>query len=142
MLFRSVLEVLNTHGNSLSINLLGVTLSDRPSVFMSLLARIQELRGKTGRPHWIIIDEAHHLLPSTLDSASLTIPKELSSLGLITVHPENVARAILSSVNGIIAIGPNPATVIGQFGGGSGKDLPRTTLPAPPYVPGDRKSVV
>src|SRR5439155_5068618 len=108
-----------------------------PSTFMSLLARIQELRGKTGRPHWIIIDEAHHLLPSTLDSASLTIPKELSSLGLITVHPENVARPVLSSINGIIAIGPNPASVIGQFGSGAGKDLPHATLPSPPFVPGE-----
>jgi HAD superfamily hydrolase (TIGR01484 family) len=128
-----VLEVLNTRGQSLGINMLGVTLSDRPAFFMSLLARIQELRGRTGRPHWILIDEAHHLLPSTLDSASLTIPKDLSSAALVTVHPENVAREVLSSVNGIVAIGPDPARVIGQFKAGAGKDLPQTALPEPPY---------
>ena len=132
-----VLEVLNTRGQSLGINMLGVTLSDRPAFFMSLLARIQELRGRTGRPHWIIIDEAHHLLPSTLDSASLTIPKDLSSATLVTVHPENVAREVLSAVNGIIAIGPDPARVIRQFKAGAGKDLPQTALPEPPYESGD-----
>src|SRR2546423_1643854 len=132
-----VLEVLNTRGQSLGINLLGVTLSDRPAAFMSLLARIQELRGRTGRPHWIIIDEAHHLLPSTLDSASLTIPKDLSSAALVTVHTENVAREILSAVNGIIAIGPDPARVIRQFKAGAAKDLPQTALPEPPYESGD-----
>jgi len=102
-------------------------------MFMSILARIQELRAKTGRPHWIIVDEAHHLLPASLDSASLTIPKELSSFALVTVHPDQVARAILSSINGIIAIGPQPGEVIDQFSAGSGKDLHRTKLPdAPP----------
>src|SRR5258708_4180564 len=67
-----VLEVLNTLEHSLSINLLGVPLADRPSMFMSLLSRVQELRATTGRPHWIIIDEAHHLLPATLHSPNLT----------------------------------------------------------------------
>ena len=132
-----ILEVLNSHEHSLGINLLGVPLADRPAMFMSILARIQELRAKTGRPHWIIVDEAHHLLPATLDSASLTIPKELSSFALVTVHPDQVARAILSSINGIIAIGPQPGEVIAQFSAGSGKDLQRTTLPDAPGESGE-----
>ena len=132
-----ILEVLNTRHHSLSINLLGVPLADRPSMFMSLLSRIQELRAKTGRPHWIVIDEAHHLLPSTLDSASLTIPKELTGFALVTVHPDQVARAILSSINGIIAIGPEPAKVIEQFSAGLGTKLPRPTLPSAPRQSGE-----
>src|SRR6202022_2266781 len=132
-----VLEVLNTLEHSLSINLLGVPLADRPSMFMSLLSRVQELRAKTGRPHWIVIDEAHLLLPSTLDSASLTIPKELTGFARFTVHPDQVARAILSSINGIIAIGPEPAKVIEQFSAGLGTKLPRPTLPPAPRQSGE-----
>lgn len=132
-----VLEVLNTKHDSLSLNLLGVPLADRPTLFMSLLSRIQELRAKTGRPHWIVIDEAHHLLPSTLDSASLTIPKELSSFALVTVHPDRVARPMLSPINGIIAIGPDPAAVIAQYRAGAAKDLPGTDLPAAPREAGE-----
>jgi len=132
-----VLEVLNAMEYSVSVNLLGVPLADRPSAFMSFLARIQELRAKTGRPHWIIIDEAHHLLPATLDSASLTIPKELTSFALVTVHPDQVARAILTSTNGLIAVGPNPATVIEQFSAGAGKELRPQALPDPPREAGE-----
>jgi HAD superfamily hydrolase (TIGR01484 family) len=131
-----VLEVLNTE-HSLSINLLGVPLADRPSFFMSLLSRVQELRAKTGRPHWIIIDEAHHLLPATLDSASLTVPKELSSFALITVHLDQVARAILSSINGLIAIGSKPDDVIEQFNSGAGKHLRTDSLPEAPQESGE-----
>ena len=132
-----VLEVLNTLEHSLSINLLGVPLADRPSMFMSLLSRVQELRATTGRPHWIIIDEAHHLLPATLDSATLTIPKELSTFALVTVHPDQVARAILSSTNGLIAIGSNPASVIAQFNSGAGQNLRPSSLPEPPREAGE-----
>jgi HAD superfamily hydrolase (TIGR01484 family) len=132
-----ILEVLNAMEYSLSVNLLGVPLADRPSMFMSLLSRIQELRAKTGRPHWLIIDEAHHLLPAALDSASLTIPKELTTFALVTVHPDQVARAILSSTNGLLAIGPNPASVIAQFRAGAGKDLRPNSLPDPPREAGE-----
>jgi HAD superfamily hydrolase (TIGR01484 family) len=131
------LEVLNTKDHSLSLNLLGVPLADRPALFMSLLPRIQELRAKTGRPHWMVIDEAHHLLPSTLDTASLTIPKELSTFALVTVHPDRVARPMLSAINGIVAIGPDPAAVIAQYRAGAGKELPQTELPAPPRETGE-----
>src|SRR6267154_3066999 len=133
----AIVEVLNSRVHSLGINLLGVSLADRPAMFMSMLSRIQELRAKTGRPHWIIVDEAHHLLPASLDSAGLTIPKELSSFALVTVHPDQVARPILSSINGIIAIGPQPGEVIAQFGAGAGKDLHRTALPDAPQESGE-----
>ena len=132
-----ILEVLNTREQSMSVNLLGVPVADRPAIFLSLLSRIQELRAQTGRPHWLIIDEAHHLLPASLDSASLAIPKELSSFVLVTVHPDKVTRAIMSSINGVIAIGPDPAAVISQFSAGAGKDLPPVVLPAPSSEPGE-----
>lgn len=132
-----ILEVLNTPEHSLSINLLGVPIADRPSLFLSLLSRIQQLRAQTGRPHWLIIDEAHHLLPSAMGSANLATPKELSSFALVTVHPDKVARAIMSSMNVLIAIGPDPASVIAQFSAGAGKDWPRTSLPDPPRESGE-----
>jgi HAD superfamily hydrolase (TIGR01484 family) len=118
-----ILEVLSTPDQSVSINLLGVPMSDRPSFFQGLLARIQELRSRTGRPHWIIVDEVHHLLPVALDSAGLTVPKDLETFGLVTVHPDHVSRAILSSVNGIIAVGPDPQNVISQFNAGADAKL-------------------
>jgi HAD superfamily hydrolase (TIGR01484 family) len=121
--FSEVFEVLNTQSHSVSVNLLGAQLADRPSFFQGLLSRIQELRSKTGRPHWIILDEAHHLLPAALDSAKLSIPKELASLALVTVHPDHVSQAILTSINGIVAVGPQPKSVVAQFSSSAGIDL-------------------
>ena len=120
-----ILEVLKTAGTSISINLLGVPLADRPNYFVGLLPRLQELRARTGRPHWIVIDEAHHLLPAELDSATLSIPTSLGSFALITVHPKSVSRALLDAINCVIAIGPEPGAVIQEVNEGAGKNWSR-----------------
>jgi hydroxymethylpyrimidine pyrophosphatase-like HAD family hydrolase len=129
-----ILEVLKTAGSSISINLLGVPVADRPNYFVRLLPRLQELRARTGRPHWIVIDEAHHLLPSELDSASLSIPTSLGSFALITVHPRSVSRALLSAINCVIAIGPEPGAVIQEVNEGADKNwpVPEPTAPGQP----------
>jgi hypothetical protein len=58
-----VLDVLSKPFEDAVVNLTGVALNERPAFFAMLLPRIQELRATTGRPHWIVIDESHHVLP-------------------------------------------------------------------------------
>lgn len=87
------------------INLVGLPLSDRPSFFVTLLPRLQELRAQTGRPHFIIVDKAHHVLPATGEPASLTLPRALAGMIYITVEPKSIARAVLSSINTVITLG-------------------------------------
>ena len=72
------------------VNLLGLPLADRPAFFEKLLPRL-ELR-RTGRPHWLVIDEAHHLLPEPTGGEQTPSPPT-GGLLLITVHPDQVARA-------------------------------------------------
>ncbi len=126
-----VLEVLKRPETSISINLLGVPTADRPSHFMGLLPRIQELRAKTGRPHWLVIDEAHHLLHADLNTASLPIPKDLGSVALVTVHPDEVSRTVMQLMNGLLLIGSEPSAVVRQFNRGAGKKLSASFRKAP-----------
>jgi HAD superfamily hydrolase (TIGR01484 family) len=110
-----VLELLGSPRLNAVVNLLGIALEHRPAFFMELLPRLQELRARTGRPHWVIVDEAHHLLPSSWIPANLTVPQQLQGMLLITVHPESVAPAILSSVNLVLAVGESPEKTIRDF---------------------------
>ena len=103
-----VLDVLAKPGQSVVVNLLGITLERRPAFFHGLLPQLQKLRTGTGRPHWIIVDEAHHLLPAALDAASLTLPRELDGILFITVHPEQMAAQALSAIDLVIAVGESP----------------------------------
>jgi HAD superfamily hydrolase (TIGR01484 family) len=130
-----VFEALSNPSKSLSINLLGVPLADRPSFFQSLLAHVQELRFKTGHPHWIVIDEAHHLLPAERGAGGAAIPKDLKNFVLVTVHPDLVAPAILSSVEGMIVVGKETQPVVDQFNKGAGTNYrmdPSMNKPAEP----------
>jgi HAD superfamily hydrolase (TIGR01484 family) len=109
------LQILAHPDENVVVNLLGVRLEDRPGFFAGLLPRLQEMRVKTGRPHWIVVDEAHHLLPRDWKPAPETLPKQFGEMLLITVHPDWVAPDVLSSVNTIIAIGADPRSTIAAY---------------------------
>src|SRR5215216_5378771 len=107
------------------INLLGVAIDHRPAFFKELLPALLKLRLQTGRPHWIVIDETHHLLPSDWAPTPATLPQELYGLMLITVHPDKVAPAILGATGIIIAIGDAPDQTIRAFSKTIGQKPPK-----------------
>lgn len=123
-----IFQILQNPKSSLIVNLLGLPLADRPLFFAALFPKLQELRAKTGRPHWIILDEAHHLLPRERGQAIGVIPQQLTGLILITVHVESVLEAALKSMTGIIAVGASPEDTIRQFSNAVG-------VPPPVYSP-------
>ena len=53
---------------SVVVNLLAIDPQERPRFLAKFLPEIAKLRSKTGRPHWIVLDEAHHCLPAEWDS--------------------------------------------------------------------------
>jgi hydroxymethylpyrimidine pyrophosphatase-like HAD family hydrolase len=132
-----VLAVLRDPDVHVNVNLLGVALLDRPSYFANLLPHLQSMRMRTGRPHWLVIDEAHHLLPPTWDPAARGLPKQLGETVLITVHPDHLAPSVLSFVDVIVAVGPHPNQTLQEF-------TQTTGLPSLELVPAgeDRADVV
>ena len=125
-----VLSILEDPKISLNINLLGVQLADRPEFFGQLFPSLRTLRTRTGRPHWMVLDEAHHLLPEDWGHLSALLPQKLGETVLVTVHPEHLSRTILSLVDAVIAVGPSPQRTLSQFSDASGQTLawPRTLL--------------
>ncbi|HMB04798.1 MAG TPA: HAD-IIB family hydrolase [Isosphaeraceae bacterium] len=118
------IDILSLPRQNAAINLLGLTLEHRPALFATLLSRLQELRLRTGRPHWIVVDEAHHLLPTTWDPGTLTLPQELQGMLLVTVHPESVSTAVLKSVDVLFAIGERVDQTIASLARAAGQDPP------------------
>ena len=97
------------------VNMIGMSLADRPPFFLSLLPRLREMKGRTGRPHWLLVDEAHHLLPASWEPGSLAFPPDLRRTLFITVHPEHVATAVLASIGTVLAVGDAPEQTIAEF---------------------------
>jgi HAD superfamily hydrolase (TIGR01484 family) len=120
-------NILEQPNQNLIINLLGVGLHDRPQFFAELLPVLLELRSCTGRPHWIIVDEAHHLMPTSLNTASFMLPQQLDGLMMITVHPDHIAPAALSLVNTLLTVGQAPENNIKLFCETVGDKTPELT---------------
>jgi HAD superfamily hydrolase (TIGR01484 family) len=132
---QEVLEVLEKPGHSVVANLLGLALHDRPAFFASFLSRLLELRARTGRPHWVLVDEAHHLLPDGFDVGALGLPLPAHGMQLLTVHPESVSQHVLALVGTAIAIGSSPRETLVGFARAAGV-APGDVDPAP-LPPGD-----
>jgi hypothetical protein len=88
------------------------------------------LRAQTGRPHWLLIDEAHHLLPAGRDELSGVLPKSLPGVILITVHPEAVAVEALRAVDTVVALGSKAGEVVATYCKAIGAPVP-PVLPQP-----------
>jgi hydroxymethylpyrimidine pyrophosphatase-like HAD family hydrolase len=126
-----VLTALARPEPNLVVNLLGVGLDDRPAFFAALFPRLQEMRAHTGRPHWILIDETHHLLPADGGPPGVAQHGELESLMLITVHPDHVSRDVLSAVDLIVVTGQEPGQTLATFArtlGAPAPEAPRREL--------------
>jgi HAD superfamily hydrolase (TIGR01484 family) len=125
-----VLQVLAHPGQSAIVNLLGVKLQDRPAFFASLVPRLVELRLKTGRPHWLIVDEAHHMLPIQREPDQLGLPNDFQGVMLVTVHVDRLAPAALKPATTILAVGHRPDRTLRSVAKAIGEDPPS-------HVPGD-----
>lgn len=132
---KAVEHALDSPKQNVVINMLGVSLDERPGFLVSLLPHIQHLRTRTARPHWLVIDEAHHLLPASWSPAAGTLPEVLERTVLITVHPEHVAKAALNAVEIVIAIGDSAEDVFRSFARQVQIQPPKGPLPQP--GPGD-----
>lgn len=118
-----VLSILEDPKVNLSVNLLGIPLEDRPGFFAQFVPNLHAMRSRTGRPHWLVLDEAHHMLPSTWGHTASALPHKLGETILVTVHPDHVAPAILAPIDVVVAIGHSPETTLGKFAKAANQEL-------------------
>jgi hypothetical protein len=100
-----VLRALRTSEEGVVVNLLGVKLEDRPGYLLRLIPRLHELRAQTGRPHWIVIDEAHHMLHDVEQIAGSVWARPLENAIFITVHPSHICKSVLAAVKTVLTVG-------------------------------------
>lgn len=101
--------------HSAVVNLLGVSLEGRPQVASELLRKFQDLRAAKGRPHWFVIDEAHHIFPSDVPAGTSVLAEPPKGSLLITVHPGHVRKEALASMDIVIAVGKEPHETIREY---------------------------
>jgi hydroxymethylpyrimidine pyrophosphatase-like HAD family hydrolase len=116
------MQILARPRENLVLGLLDVKLEDRPRFFQAFLLQIKELLARTGRPHWLVIDEAHHLLPRERQVGAETLAGFAGGLLMITVHPEHISHGARGMVRNLIVVGEEVAATARAFGTDPGAD--------------------
>lgn len=122
-----ILTALSNPLQNIVVNLIGVKLDDRPAFLAQLLPSLLEMRVRTGRPHWIVIDEVHHMFHADWNAA-VTLPQSVNGILMVTVHPEHVAASALSLIDTIISV-KSPQQTITDFCKTGEHTLPIEPLP-------------
>jgi hypothetical protein len=108
-------QLLSRSGENAIVNLLGLKLEDRPWFFMTLFARIRDLRARTGRPHWLIVDEAHHVVPADWQPSEQTLPERLDGVLMVCVSPSHLAAPVVRNIDTLIIVGQQPREMLREF---------------------------
>jgi hydroxymethylpyrimidine pyrophosphatase-like HAD family hydrolase len=120
-------RLLDNPKQSAIVSLTGMPLPDRPRFFQELLARLLQMRLRTGRPHWLMLDEAHHLLPAAWQPSE-ELPESFGGMLLVTVHADLVAPTVLRRVDTVAAVGQEAENSLRNFATAVGVEMP----PMPP----------
>ncbi|MFD1971336.1 HAD hydrolase family protein [Trinickia caryophylli] len=120
----NALQLLSHPAESVAVNMLRIPLLERPRFCASLLARLQELRARTGRPHWLVFEEAHQLFPADWAPAEQLLPLALETALAVTVHPDQVAEPFLRQMNTALVTGATPRATLEAFASALGVTAP------------------
>lgn len=114
-----IAKALSTPTQNVIVNLLGLEYEKRPAMFQTLLTQLQDFRNKTGRPHCVILDEAHHFLQGGLESSVPYLEAysrdPASGLTLITVNPDRMPGGPLANAYFVVIAGDEPLRTLQAF---------------------------
>lgn len=110
-----IVRVLENPDDNVVVNLLGVSLSERPQFLVRIFAAIQQLRRLKGRPHWVVVDEAHHMLHPYWNETFEPVWHEPGAMVIVTVDPSEISSTVLSGIDMAIAVGIEPRRTLTAF---------------------------
>lgn len=120
----AIVQLLEQPEQSAVINLLALPIADRPEFFRHLLPTLQDIHTRLGHPHWLILDEAHHLFPPEREASSLQRTEDLFSRLLITAHPDEISRQVLQNMDVVISVGAHASSTLRRFGQAANQSVP------------------
>jgi len=109
------MQLLSKPDQNAVVNLRSVKPEDRPQYFMTLFARIRDLRARTGRPHWIVVDKAERVMPSSWQPIDGATPGKLEGVLVASASPNLLSKALLSTLDTIVMLGDQPRQMLREF---------------------------
>jgi hydroxymethylpyrimidine pyrophosphatase-like HAD family hydrolase/energy-coupling factor transporter ATP-binding protein EcfA2 len=92
-------QLLRQPRTSLVLDLSAMGLAEKVAYATKVLAVVAAVRSATGLPHWLVIDEAHHVLPAQSSPAADLVRPGAEGLAMITLDAAELAPAVRSLPN-------------------------------------------
>jgi hypothetical protein len=96
-----------------------------------LFRALQDYRIRTGRPHWLVVDEAHYPIPASWKPVDELHLEEFHSVMYVTAFVDKLPESILRSIDLFVAIGEDPQELLKTYCGLLNQPVPK--MP-PPHV--------
>jgi len=122
-----VVHALSEPGEQIVVNLVAVPLDDRARFCSALFSRLADLRARSGRPHFVVLDEAHHLVPPASRPSHDALPQDLTGVVLVTLAPQDLARPLLEQLGIVVAVGVDAAKTLAGFRKAAGLPAPKAS---------------
>jgi phosphoglycolate phosphatase (TIGR01487 family) len=123
-----ILTALHKPEANVVIDLVSLPPPERPAFLAGLLPDLMELRATAGRPHWIVVAEAHQVLPADWKPERTIPPGAWTSMLYASARPEAIAPRVLSSVGVAAVTAPAQDSAIRALGRALGRAV---RAPAP-----------
>ncbi len=104
-------QLLRHPKTSLVLNLSAMSRPEKVTYGAKALGAIKAVRNSSGTPHWLIIDEAHHLMPAEGSPAAEVLAPGGEGICLVTLVAAELPPAILTLMNTVAS------TELEAFGG-------------------------
>ena len=94
-------QLLRQPRTSLVLDLSAMTLTEKVSYATKVLGAVAAVRSTSGLPHWLVIDEAHHILPAEGSPAADLLGPEREALCLITLAADVLTPQVRALPNAV-----------------------------------------
>jgi hypothetical protein len=128
----AVVQLLSKPSQNAHVSLASLAAGARQSTFVKLMLELERLRHNTGRPHWILVDDAEHLLPAVASKESVPLPAKLDRVVLITETARRLSAGALAQVDTLAVVGNTPQETLNEFCEAAARTVPSVSaLPLP-----------
>jgi hypothetical protein len=94
-------QLLGRPSDSLVLDLSALSRAEKVTYATKVLATANAVRRTRGLPHWLVIDEAHHVFPADGSQAMELLPAGAESFCLITLGVADLPREVIDRVNAV-----------------------------------------
>lgn len=127
-------QLLRQPGGGLVLDLSGMTREEKRAYAVTALMAVAGVRAVSGLPHWIVIDEAHHVFPADGSPAAELVRALGAPSCLITLGAPELPPGVLARMNGVASTEPRAFAEALAALASAGRGVP-ARLPAPAGAP-------